>query len=427
MNNNSTPVRGVYIAAAIAVMACFAAYLLSRALNIPYQDDILDVLNFTLRFEEAQTWKQSLAILLEQHNDHRTSASRLAFYGLYQLFGEVNFRSISLVANLAVPLFCALYSLTVPRRELKWLALLLAALLLCQPQAYGLLFWSMSAFAFYNVLLYGFVSFYCLHRGGVGSLALAGLAAGAATFSLASGQLIWLVGMFSLCWQCLRWDGRPWFHLVAWLAMGALALALYYSGVPPRYSEEGVLASALQTPLHHLAWYMVSLGSALGFSAVPLALASGALLLGLAACLLVSGIFKEFGPLHAYLLFLLGAALLVTLGRAPYSGLDYALAPRYSVASQHVLLTCLLLLLSQLRWPRGSMASSVIVLATLLCAGKYWFYTPILDEHLAWRVAEFSKGKHRVIGYPLRETNAMVVKAVKTGKYLPPQIPVSDQ
>ena len=423
MNLHNRVRPGLYSGATLLVLGYFAWFLCSRALNIPYHDDIIDVLQFVLQFDAAQNLRDRLQLLLQQYNDHRTAASRLIFYLSYLLTGEISFRRLSLLANLAIPAFVLLYALSVPVRALRWPGLLLAALILCQPQAYGLLFWSMSAFAFYAVSLYALAALYCIHRGGATGLLPAMLFAVGSNLSLASGQLVWPVGGVLLLWQLLYSGRRPRSHLLAWLLAAAVCLTLYGSGAPPRYLEMGLPGALGDTPLHHSAWYLTALGGSLGFSEVAIALPAGALLLLSTIYLIGRGLTEDFGVLQAFMLFLLGSVALVTLGRAPFTGLDYALAPRYSVASQLLLLSNLLLWLCRWR-PSQGLLFAVLVPAALLCAGKYFFYTPLLVEHLSYRADQFNKGKYEVIGYPLRDTNSIVEEAVRKGIYRPPLRPL---
>ena len=424
MNLHNRVRPGLYSGATLLVLGYFAWFLCSRALNIPYHDDIIDVLQFVLQFDAAQNLWDRLQVLLQPHYDHRTAASRLIFYLSYLLTGEISFRRLSLLANLAIPAFVLLYALSVPVRALRWPGLLLAALILCQPQAYGLLFWSMSAFAFYAVSLYALAALYCIHRGGAIGLLPALLFAVGSNLSLASGQLVWLAGGVLLVWQWLCSGQRPRSHLLVWLLAAAVCLMLYGFGAPPRYQEMGLPGTLGDAPLHHSAWYLTALGGSLGFSEVAMALPAGALLLLSTLYLIGRGLREDFGAIHAFMLFLLGHVALVTLGRASLiPGLDYALAPRYSVASQLLLLGNLLLWLCRWRGP-PQLLFAVLVSAALLCAGKYCFYTPLLAAHLSYRVDEFNQGRYWVIGYPLRDTNSIVEEAVRKGIYRPPLRPL---
>ena len=188
-----TPARLIYPGLAALVLLAFAVFIHGRALNMPYHDDILDVLKFVLAMRDAGSLGDQLGALFLQYNDHRTGASRLVYYLLYLLQGEVNFRSISFAANAAIPLLGLMYiaSLKDDARS-SWAAFaLLAALIMCQPRAYGLMLWAMSSFAFYYVCVYALLSMFLLHRSGAGFLFLAILAAWACSFTLASGQVIW--------------------------------------------------------------------------------------------------------------------------------------------------------------------------------------------------------------------------------------------
>ena len=78
-----------------AVIAYYGWFLYQQAMNIPMADDITDVLGVISGILQARDGDTVLALLFEQHNDHRTLSSRLVFYAIYLVEGEVNFRTLT--------------------------------------------------------------------------------------------------------------------------------------------------------------------------------------------------------------------------------------------------------------------------------------------------------------------------------------------
>ena len=159
-DTDSTNGKWAYWAMAFCVMAYFIWFVYSRALNIPYQDDILDILQFLLRLTEIDAAGEWVSEFLAVYNVHRTTSSRLVYYSLYLMQGQVDFRVFTVVANLTLPLIAFCYSCMVPQRKNLSLALLIAVLLLCQPGTYELVFFPVAAFSFYSMVLYAIASMY---------------------------------------------------------------------------------------------------------------------------------------------------------------------------------------------------------------------------------------------------------------------------
>ncbi len=138
-----------------------------------------------------------------QYNDHRTNASRLLVYGAYLVQGEVNFRTLTFLANLALPLILLLFYLSVRGEEYRWVFLLVSALLLLNLRSYTIVLWSQPAFAYYCVIFYAFACLFTLHKVTLPKFVLAAVLCTLATFTYASGQIVWLLGLASLLHQCL--------------------------------------------------------------------------------------------------------------------------------------------------------------------------------------------------------------------------------
>ena len=136
-----------------AAVAYYFFFLYQHALNVPLGDDLYDVLQVLSGVISAPDASSGFDILYAQHNDHRTFASRLVYGATYLLTGEINFRTLTFIASLALPLLLTLLYLATPKNLPRLFILLPATLLLLQLRAYGIALWSMAAFAYFYVFL----------------------------------------------------------------------------------------------------------------------------------------------------------------------------------------------------------------------------------------------------------------------------------
>ena len=414
------PGRIYYLAGAL-VLGIYAWLLTVHALNIPYHDDIYDILRFILRFTTADQPGLQYEALVERHNDHRTVASRLVFYAVYLVQGLVDFRVLSLVANLALPLMALLYWRSVTASSNRPLALLLVVLLLCHPRYYGLMLWPMSAFAFYFVCLYSFASLHFLSKLNPLRFVLALVFALAATYTLSSGQLIWLFGIAALL---CRPGSVPRWYLLTWCLLAGVALWSFHHNFANPNPVATVLEYFWDTPVHHLSYVLVLLGGGFSFGSTPVAWCLGFLqIIGL-----LFFIYRDrsggITTLHLFGGFLVLAAAVLALGRAPYSYLDYALAPRYSFASVNLSVVLLLLAINRSGVLSPGRSLAALLLAGSLCVASYWVYHPILDTHLERRIELYNKDQFPLFGQPGHLTKQVIREAVAEGIYRPPPRPV---
>ena len=399
----------------------YAAFLYRHALNIPLADDIADVLRVLSALSEAESLKLRLALLFEQHNDHRTLSSRLVYLVVYQLAGEINFRVLVFLANLALPLLLCLLYLPLRRRGGSLLAMVPAALLLLQLRAYGITLWSMAAFAYFYVYLYGFASLYCLHRVNGGRLTLALLFATLSSFSLASGQLIWLVGMVSLLQQCLLLRKAPLWYLPLWLLCAVAVLLVWRVGLETPNNVGFLLGNLFDSPGVYLGYFLVLLGSAVSEQHVIVAALAGALLLSLLIWFSCRYFRQQDLRLEFCAWFIVLSVAAMVLGRAPYSELEYALHTRYSFPSV-LLLAATWVMMASRGWG-ARLLLPALLLSAIYCVSSWHIYREALQPHVELRVNLFNQGIYWQFGTPNRESNAVVAKAVALNIWQPPPRP----
>ena len=402
--------------------AAYGWLIWTHALNIPYKDDILDVLRFLQVARDSNTGAQWFSALMAQHNDHRTAASRLAYLSFAQLQGEIDFRTLTLAINLVSLGFLGFFASQL-RRELPRRALLCVplALVLMQPAAWALLSYTMAIFAMYGVYLYAFASFWLLQKLTPTRLAFAVAFAALSTFSLASGQLVWLVGAVAIgCTVRLSTPLRL-AYLLPWLLAGTLALVLFQWGQQSPNTPSHVVSLAFATPLKHSLYFLGLLGSTLSLGNLAVATALGTAIGLLLVYLTLQGGTRTAVVYSAWFCVLSCAAM--TLGRAPYSLAEAAIGSRFSVPSQ--LLVCATWVMLANRGFNGRGINSRVALATclaagLLCLGSYRLYLPQFDQLREERLKAFSAGNWRTFGYPPKMTRGIVNRAIREDLYRPP-------
>ena len=91
------------------------------------------------------------------------------------------------------------------------------------------------------------------------------------------------------------------------------------------------------------------LGSATAFGQLPAAILTGAALLPLLVVLSRRGLRQGFGVPVFFAWYLVLGMAVITMGRAPYSLMNYALEPRYSVFSSNLVAAMAVLAVSMAR------------------------------------------------------------------------------
>ena len=146
------------------VVAYYAWFLYQHAVNIPQGDDITDVLMVVTAAVQSQDSGEFFKVFWEQHNDHRTLSSRIVYWLSYQLQGEIDFRTLTFLANGGLLFLLSMLVWLVRTETYRWWIGLGAALLLFNIRAYDLTLWSMAGFAYFFVFDYGVACICCLHQ-----------------------------------------------------------------------------------------------------------------------------------------------------------------------------------------------------------------------------------------------------------------------
>ena len=343
-----------------------------------------------------------------------------------------------------------LFYLTVRKEKYRWVYLLVSALLLLNFRAFEIILFSQGAFAYYYVCLYAFACIFTLHQVSGPKFLLAAVFCTLSSLTLASGQIVWFLGLVSLLHQCLVCERRPLLYAAMWPLVATVMLLLWHVGFNEGSHEvisdttvnilsEGspitaspLLAGAFVDPsiqqvlMRYAAFFLVLLGSApVYFSAVG-AGAVGLVILAMLVFVTLKFYKHNDMRLALYCWFLVAFAAALTIGRSWFMLPDYVLMSRYSFIS--TMLVCSLALLLQVRF---KLVRTPAVLLVLLLAVTYWgsinlHFESWVHRYMDGRYVYFNNGRFPVILRPAGESDGIVNKAISEGIYKPPCRPLPE-
>jgi hypothetical protein len=416
--------RWLPVSLVLVVIAYYFWFLYQHALNVPYEDDLYDVLQVISHTVQADSQQAALGALYEQHNDHRTIASRAVYYVSYLVGGEVNFRTLTFLANMGlVAIFFLFYSCVRPLPN-RWLLMLPCALVLFQLRAYELVLWSMAAFAFFYVFLYGFLCIHLLHNVTRLRFLLAVIVATLGSFTLASGQVIWLIGLLSLLHQSFSSKRLSTAYAIWWAIAAVAILLLWRWGFNVRFGSQMMLGAFLDAPVHHIHYFLALLGSAASASNLLAATLVGAVLFTLLVFFGAKSFALEDVRLELFCWYIVLTVVALTLGRAFLSEVNVALVSRHSFPSVLMLCTIFLLIAVRSRLKNNLLLSLVMLAAGVYAIHSYGAYSLRLQPSFDGRIKAYNRGNYPGWYKPQGETSAIVKVAEELNIYNPPQRPI---
>lgn len=432
---SSLLVRWLPFVAFCAVIAHHFWFVNSHAMNIPYHDDIYDFLRIFNLMEAADRPAVAIKEFFSQYLDHRTNASRLLVYGAYLIEGEMNFRTLTLLANLALPLILLLFYVSVRGEEYRWGFLLVSALFLLSLRAPAITLHSQAGFAYYYVFFYAFACLFTLHKFTLLKFVLAAVLCSLASFTFAAGQIVWLLGLASLLHQCLVTGRRSLLYPAIWLLLAVAVLMLWRVGfvpiwgAPSEHSPEQIRLlfpdilidpSPLQFLSRYLTFFLVTLGCVLTTSSTLGAASVGLVMFGVLSFVTVKFYKQEDIRLVLCCWFVVASAAAVTLGRAMIAPPDYILEERYSFFSAIFMSTLALLVQTRFRVFKSPVVYLFVLLAGMHWAWTYRHFEVPLQNILSGRYDDYNNERFPFFGKPATESAAIVREAIAAGIYNPP-------
>lgn len=310
--------RRILLIAAWALLAALpVAYVTTQVVatsrNIVFWDEFDTALDLILRIDAGADGREIVQRLFALNNEHRTMTSRLLFALSYWLTGTVNFHVIGAIGNLFFLGACATLVLATHGWERRLRLGVVLAFLMFQLEHFESFIWSGASIDHFQVVMLALIAIVALARGTVAGTGVAIGFGFLATFTLAQGNVVWVVGAWLLA------HDRRWKELVAWGAAGAVMVTTFLQGFEfnPSHQIAGV-SSGTVLPLAR--YWLSLLGAPLTLGEARWAPVPGVLLLVLLGYTAARGMARRqpvawFGALYA-----VGALSLIALGRAELAG-----------------------------------------------------------------------------------------------------------
>ncbi|GAB4038026.1 hypothetical protein GCM10028809_55020 [Spirosoma gilvum] len=315
-------------------VAIYYVTIYQNAYNFPYEDDLNSALSFIAdyHFGGLSFWGK-LKLIFSQYNEHRIVFDRLIFLLDYALFGQLNFRHLILIGNLA-PLLIGYLFMKVVFRGLplnqKLLYLLPVAYSLFSFQYWELSTWSMAALQNLYVIPFAMFSLYSLSRLGKGAFTAACLGAVLATYTSGNGLFTFVAGMGVLLLM------KSYQRLGLWVLVAAITIGCYFIGyIRPPYHPD-IADSLFNHTGRAINYFFTLIGSMIGPGRAKMALVFGVLslsvTLGLLGYLWYQKKLIDHLPLLGWIAFLYLTCLSLMASRSGM-GVEQAFTPRYGIVA----------------------------------------------------------------------------------------------
>jgi hypothetical protein len=381
-------------------------WLLSTSVvNLPVVDDYHAVLDFTNRFSRLADLGAKLGYILNfQHNEYKLAFENALFALQYEVFGHVDFTSLSMLGNAFVLLLFALLASAFrtggQNDGARVLALLPVGLVLFQLQYASTLNFSMAGLQNLPVLAFALASIMLLGSDSrpriVGACAAMLLAVAAS----GSGFLLAPVGAVMLA------ERRRWKHVAIWLAVTAAVGAVYFTHYDVHSSQASPDGSVAHSAAHFdIAYMLAFMGSSVArYQGVLPSIGVGVVLLAIWALAVRNGYSRKNPSVFYFCIFLMLTAAGVSAIRSGL-GIEQSLASRYRIYSNLLLILSYIFLaetyLLQMKNRRAQRAIAGIVVACGLgfCA---------LSDMAGYR---FLKGRQQAVALEMAAWQAATLNA----------------
>lgn len=207
-----------------SIVGLFLWVMLFDSLNIPSYDDFDSTFHFMRHHLEGDiTWKDRLSHLLQTHNEHRISMSRLTTLIYFKLAGVLDFTKLIYLQNVYLLAIFVLVIAIMLNQRLKISHFFLPVVCFC----FSLSFWQVSFYyaggiTSYSVVFYVMLSLYWLHLapgGRSGYFLGAFISAVVAMLCFGNGLLVIPLGCFLLWAEGKRRMAGYWVLLVLLLVL----------------------------------------------------------------------------------------------------------------------------------------------------------------------------------------------------------------
>ena len=344
----------IWLAAFLFPFLVYFSYVLRYAVNIPVNDDYGLVLQFLNSFSHAASLREQLGFIWQQHNESREIFLRLLVLLQYWLFGQVNFRTLTILKDIAYAVIVLVFVFQFHNTGLKKLSWLLIPFVMLAPVLSGNVLESLDRTW---CLLFSLLFLLALVRNKAWAYFLL---YPLSIFTFSGGLVLFPIGNIYLL-LTRRWKVLPYYFI---LSTGFTALYFYHYETV--LSASPLLDAFLYFPPFVQAFFAF-LGSA--FFSSEAGLVFGVLIaLALLGIIIVAGEDEDFFSLLSGLLLVSAGA--VSLGRTTSGVTTGSLSPHYLVYSRMALILLVGFGIKRSR-PFVSIHQRLAICAVVIAAGYF--------------------------------------------------------
>lgn len=369
----------------------YLIYAISNSSPLFFADDF-QLLNTVLWVQEVDGFWEKLAILMNQHNEHRILLPRLLTLLDYKIEGAINWKTLIVIGNLIW--IGNLWFFWEGFRHFKWPVWMFIAIpfIFLQPQYIDNVTWSISILQ-QSVIIFWFslLTYLCSKN----RYNWAILVAIIATFTHGNGIFSFIIGII------LALLDRNRRMALIWAAVWLIVIVIYFWNFVKGQNAD--FGKSFSDPVRLISSFFAFFGSLtrIRTSNVNAAVLLGAVLALILAVYLIPKLntlrVKRMSLLSGFDKMLLGNILflgitgtLVSVSRS-WAGIETVLAPRYQHYAPYVLCWVYIVILSFLNTrSRNVVAGFFIVFAVLFNALSYFTYNSDIQYRKNWRVADES-------------------------------------
>lgn len=407
----------------------YGLFIATWSHNLPFSDDYRDILGFIQCMDNHTSLAGQTGCLFAKNNSHVTLTNHIAYWAQFSLLGHINFQFLQWMGNLQIPLLAiVLYAALKKHLNDRPLLLALIVLSLFQIQWWEAALWAMTSLSNFSVIVFSFASIYCLVLPAskvrvAACIALALLA----SWSQINGLLVWPILL-------LHWmnSGKPGLSVFLRLAPFIALACLPFLLIPTDDSAARVWDATRTLPALLLAPVSTAalLGSAIGLDhqRTALSLIAGVPLTAYAVNVLFKGRRLPFDFLTGAMLFILGSAFMIAVGRYGFGHMELVMQSRYK---PYPVLLLLLLAVHYLSHRQASasfksIAAFMLVFFIALNAGS-WLANTVHTQHRIERHRDSNEiwlmsGNAEHLGYSILfidNADDYIKYAIKAGTYRP--------
>jgi hypothetical protein len=319
----------------------FYFYLIqAQCINIPFKDDF-ELLEFSNRIIQDESFLRKTNPFFEQHNEHRIATPRLFFYLLLKMTTKVDFKVAIFYGNALLLVLLLVFYKLIHSDKRQLLFLIPAAFLLFQLQHWENMASAIGVLSNFSVVLFAGISFYLLNRTDFFGLSVSILFAMLAMFTTGAGVFVFISGAVFLLLT------RKFNFFIVWSSAFILNLILYfYDYVKPEHHPS--IIETLSHPAKSFLYLVSFLGGSFSVDNhffVPLAPLAGIGALVYLVYLTYKKYYLKDPGIYCFMMFLLLVGVAAALTRSGF-GLHQAFSSRYKIFSTAYLILMYLTLVN---------------------------------------------------------------------------------